>query len=1102
MKFFRKSALSGATCLQSAVFVAALVGMPGAALAQDAAPADSAECVDENADGTCDTQEKKTDLVVTGSRIARPNLTSAVPITSIGGQEFTSEGQTNIGDTLNELPQLRSTFSQQNPGLGIGIAGLNLLDLRGLGTSRTLVLVNGRRHVPADILNNAVSPDINSVPNDLIDRVDIVTGGNSAVYGSDAIAGVVNFVLRRNYSGLQMRASAGVMEGGWGAGYYASAMYGKNFADGRGNITLHGEYSHQDRVFASQIDWLKSNDAFVTVDLDTGGLTQGSDGWADTAFMRDIRSSTIHRYGLIPINQRNSVATCGRALVATNGAPTSVGGNAMSCTYIFTDTGNMVEQTGTRMGTGINSVILGGNGQTGRETELLSVIPRYDRVNFNMLAHYQFSDAAEVFLEAKWNRVIAQGSAAAPSFTQGTGTQFDFRERLRIDNPFMSATDRATLSNAIIASGCNPSLTAVCGAGNLTAGQVAQIGAGTYRYVFAKQFLDVGIRDEHFERDTYRIVGGLRGTFNDDWNYEISLNYGKFKETTIQSGYVDRQRFMLSIDSGINPLTNQIECRAKFDPASALILQRGDLSATQIAALNARLAADISACVPYNPFGAGVGNAAAAAYFGVNASHTASLDQLVVSASLGGDTSGLIELPGGPIKFAIGGEYRREKAFYEQDPRTVGGYTNAVVIPTFAPDPFEVKEAYGEVLIPLLADMPFFHELTLSGAARVAKYQGGTGTVWAYNGGAQWAPVDGLMFRGNYARAVRAPNVSETAFPLVPNFAPGFSDPCRATAINSGSSTRAANCAADLGGLLAGLPDIAYSLPIVSGSNPNLQAEKSSSWTFGLVFEPKFVPGLSLTVDYYDIKVNNIIASVGAQGIVNACYDQPTLANVFCAQFSRWRGPGVGTLGEQPGQLLGNSLINAPLNYAARVRRGVDTQITYRKTFSEKVKLSTNLIWTHNLKISNYQNATFPTLENPILGELGDPKDEWRWDTDLQLGRFTLGYRVRYIGPMVINAWEDFNVAPGACNPPGSTACPPFNSDLSDTHEFPKVFYHDIRFEFNVPEGGIGKNLLFFFGINNVFDKHPPLGSTATGVGSAIYDYRGRNFYSGVRARF
>ena len=200
--------------------------------------------------------------LVTGSRIRRPNLESTVPITSIGGEQIFQQGDTNVGETLNELPQLRSTFAQQNPGLGIGIAGLNLLDLRGLGTQRTLVLVNGRRHVPADILNNAVSPDVNTIPNDLIERVDIVTGGNSAIYGSDAIAGVVNFILRRDFDGLQVRGNAAHDRRGLRRqANMSSAMYGLNFADGRGNITVHGEYAHQDRIFASDIPWFRGTTA-------------------------------------------------------------------------------------------------------------------------------------------------------------------------------------------------------------------------------------------------------------------------------------------------------------------------------------------------------------------------------------------------------------------------------------------------------------------------------------------------------------------------------------------------------------------------------------------------------------------------------------------------------------------------------------------------------------------------------------------------------------------------------------------------------------------------------------------------------------------------
>jgi outer membrane receptor protein involved in Fe transport len=1070
----------------TALATISVFAVSGTAFAQQAAPAD--EAAEKEA-------EETKAIIVTGSRISRPNLESAVPIASIGGDQFLKSSDTNVGDTLNDLPQLRSTYSQQNPGSGIGIAGLNLLDLRGLGTSRTLVLVNGRRHVAADILNNAVSPDINTIPNDLIDRVDIVTGGNSAVYGSDAIAGVVNFVLRRNFEGLQTRARVGISEGGFGGSQYVSAMYGNNFGDGRGNITLHGEYAHQDRVFGSDVDWYRTNDGFGTVDLDSAGLTSNSDGVADRSFFRDFRSASINRYGLVPITQRTGNPVCGQGLVGTNGAASTVGGSSFNCTYIFTPAGELVQQTGTRFGSGIIGSIIGGNGQVGREDRLLSVVPKLDRYNFNMLGHYEFSDAAEVFVEAKWNRVNALGSNAGPSFIQGTQTQFDSRERVRLDNPFLSTTARTTIANAILASGCNTSLTASCAAaGNLTQAQRAQVAAGTYRFVISRNLLDSGIRDEKFQRDTWRIVGGLRGEFNTDWNYEVSVNYGKFKEDTTTYGYINRQRFMLAMDAGRNPLNGNIECRSKFDAASATPLTRADLSAAQNAANASRLAADIAACVPYNPFGA-ADNSTAAKYFTYNANHSASLDQLIISGTVGGNTSAFLTLPGGPIRFSLGGEYRREKAYYQQDSLVEGGYTNAVVIPTFDPPAFKVKEAYGEVLVPLLADVPFFHELTLSGAGRIAKYQGGTGSVWASNFGVEWSPVKDIRFRGSYARSVRAPNVSETAFPLVPNFAPGFADPCSPGRINSGTTFRNANCTADLGALLGNLNDTTYSLPIVSGSNPNLTAEKSDSWTLGTVIQPRFVPGLSVTVDYYNIKVNGIIASLTSQQLVNACYDQPTLANVFCSAFERYRGTGLGTgpFGENPGAVLGNSLVNAPLNYAKRQRAGIDTQVTYRTNITDNVKLYTNLIYTHNLKISNYQDATNPNFENRILGELGDPKDEFQWDVDLTIDKFTLGYRMHYIGPMVLNLYEDFYPLQDRL---------PQDADYADVKKYPRVFYHDLNFEWNIGEGGIGKDFQLYAGVNNIFDKHPPLGSTATGAGSAIYEYRGRNFYAGFKAKF
>ena len=1070
-------------------------------------------CIDSDADGTCDEVASADggssggSIVVTGSRIRRPNLESTVPITSIAGDDFLQNSSTSIGDELNELPQLRSTFSQANPGAGIGIAGLSLLDLRGLGTQRTLVLVNGRRHVPADILNNAVSPDVNTIPNDLIERVDIVTGGNSAVYGSDAIAGVVNFVLRRDYDGIQLRGSAGTSQVGYGGNQYLSAMFGKNFADGRGNVTVHGEYSHQDRVFTNQIPYLRTNNNFAVIDSDGGaGIVNGGDGFPDRTFFRDLRSSTINFNSIVPINQRNipNAGACGNATAPNNGGPNTAG-PAFNCTFIFTDAGNVVPQTGTRIGTGINPTFIGGNGQTGRERNATSVLPMTERFNFNFLGRFELAPAAEVFVEAKWNRVNALGNNAGPSFIQGTTGAFDIRERPRLDNPFLSGADRTILANAITASNCRPNLLVTCPEqtnigtaaapvfipGNLTAADRAAIADGSFRFVIGRNLIDVGLRDEKFQRDTFRVVGGLRGTFNDDWNYEVSLNYGKFEEDITTSGFIDRQRFVLSIDAGRNPLTGATQCRSQFDPAAAIPIQRTDSVSLAIAAQNAaRLAADIAACRPYNPFGS-PDNSAAIDYFGRTFFNSSGLSQFIASGFVGGDTSGFFNMPGGPVRFAVGAEYRREKGFYEQDAFTTDGFTNGVSIPDVTFDPFEVKEAFGEIQIPILKETPFFHELTLSGAGRVAKYNGSTGTVYSYNGGVDYAPIEDVRFRANYSRAVRAPNVSETGFPLVPNFSNGFVDPCNPG--QRGNAIRLANCTADLGPLLANLNDVAQSLPIVSGSNPNLTEETSDSYTVGVVVQPRFVPGLNVSVDYYKIKVKGVIANLGAQQIVNQCYDSPTLNNIFCGQFTRFRGPGTGPNGEVAGRVLGNSLIVAPLNFARREREGIDVNASYRTQLTNDIGLSTQFIYTHNLKISNFQDVTNPNLENRILSELGDPKDEFRWDIDLSSGPFTLGYRMRYIGPMFVTTYEDLFSLNGL---------PPTNIDFADRTEYRDVFYHDMRLEWDVNKDGDGGSLNFYVGVDNVFNKHPPLGLTGIGAGSAIYDYRGRSFYAGARARF
>ena len=1063
-------------------------------------------------------------IVITGSRIRRPNLESVVPITTIQGEQLFQRGNADVGEALNDLPQLRSTFAQQNPGLGIGIAGLNLLDLRGLGTKRTLVVVNGRRHVAADILNSAASPDVNTISSDLIDRVDVVTGGNSAVYGSDAIAGVVNFILKRDFNGVQVRAQGSDAAADFGATYFASIMAGKNFADGRGNVTVQAEYNHENRVFGSEIPWLRQANGFVVADVDSGSTIHNSDGFPDRVFVHDIRSSTISQNGLVPVTQQNSVAACGTGLGATNGGPSTVGGRAFNCTFVFLPNGQLLPQTGARVGTGPNASVIGGNGDNGREGQALSVFPENKRINVNLLAHYTISDAFEPFVEAKWVRLDTSGNNAGPSFIQGAGTQFDYRERTRLDNPFLDPAARTTIANAILASGCNPSLSATCTTaedtatdagsgglgqgtgGRLSANDVALINSGAYRFIDARRLLDVGIRDEAFRRDTYRVVGGVRGTFNSDWTYELSANYGQFNQTTHTTGFLDKQRFMLSIDAGRNPVTGQIQCRSQFDPTAAN--QFGRAGSDEEEALEAaRLAADIAACQPYNPFGSS-DNSAAIGYFTTDEIKKAKMTQLDLLGFVSGDMSQLFELPGGPISFVLGGEYRRETAFYHEDPFVLTDQTNDVDVGNFDPSAFHVAEAFGELRVPILKDIPFFHELTVSGAGRYSRYKSPIKGVWTYNFGGEWAPIRDIRFRGNYGKAVRAPNLSETGFPVVPNFAPTFQDPCSANQINAGGTNRAAACQADLGPLLPNVKNGVFSLGILGGSNPDLVPETSNSLTLGGVLQPRFLPGFSLSVDYYNIKVKKVVAVVGAQDIVNNCYDLPA-GNVFCSLFTRFRGPGVGPKDENPGDVLFNSVLQGPQNFAKRLRRGIDFNAAYRARISSNVLLDTSLIWTHNLKISDFEDATNPNFEDRILGELGDPKDEARLFADLKIGNVTFGYNVHYIGSMFINLFEDQNPLPTACaDPTDPDTCPPNNADFATPGKFPAITYHGLRLQWDTGPAYRLRNIQLYFGVDNVFDKHAPLGLAATGTGpggngdAAIYDVFGRKFYGGIKVLY
>lgn len=990
-------------------------------------------------------------IVVTGSRIRRPNLESAVPVTSIGGEEFFQTASLSVGDTLNDLPQLRNTFSQQNSTRFLGTRGINLLDLRGLGTQRTLVLVNGRRHVPGDVLVNGVSPDVNTFPTDLIERVDILTGGASSVYGSDAIAGVVNFILKTDYEGIQVRAQSGLSQYNDAGNRYLSLLAGKNFSDGRGNVAVNLEYAQSDAFFGSDRPHLRQNDNFVIVDTDAAGSPNGSDGIPDRIFLRDLRSSTISLGGQLGFP--SATGACGRDS-GTNATPNA----AFQCNFLFQPDGTLVPQTGLRVGVAPNGNYIGGNGASNREGQLLTLSPNLERFSANFLGRFEISPAAVAFVEAKYVRAEAFGSQSGPFFSQGTtlgdpqaGTTGN-RERPRLDNPYLTAQARSVI-----------------------AGQVGS-NANATRFSLRRNWVDLGIRDEEFVRETYRIVGGLRGDFGSNWNYEVSLNYGEHTERNVIKGNVNVQRYLLAIDSVRDPLSGNIVCRSRIDPGAATIDYAGN---------PAVLAGDVAACVPLNPFGEGSVTQAARDYLLVDSLATGSIDQFVASGFVAGDSSKWFELPGGPVGISLGGEYRRENVRYDLDDLTQQGYAFYNAIPAFTAPAFEVWEIFGEVRVPLLKDIPLIRELTLMGSGRYSDYNNATGGVFTYTGAVEWRPINDLRLRGSYARAVRSPNLSELFSKQTQNFAPGFVDPCSARNIATGSNTRAANCAA------AGRPanyDFVYvqSLEIVSGGNPKLEEETSTSFTIGGVFTPQAIPGLSITVDYYDIVVDNVITSVAAQTIVNQCYDLADLNNPFCSAFTR-AGAGGGPRGEEQFRIVEGSLLQSTLNFAKLTARGIDTEVSYNRSFGWG-SLNLRGIWTRTLERSNFTNPADPGRENRLLSELGDPENQINFNADVKVGDVTFGYQLRWIDSMYLNTFEDFNSLQNR---------PPENLDYADVQRYPAVTYHDIRVGFDLSE-----DFNIYAGVDNLTSTKPPFGLTGVGAGSGIYDVRGRTMYAGIRAKF
>jgi len=983
------------------------------------------------------------EIVVTGSRIMRASaLEGTIPVTSVAATELLRQGDINLGDALNDLPALRSTYSQGNSTRFIGTAGLNLLDLRGLGVSRTLVLVNGRRHItssPGDYL-----VDTNTIPSELIERVDVVTGGNSSIYGSDAVAGVVNFVTKRNFEGLDIRGQAGTSERGDRDSEFFSVTYGTNFADDRGNVALALEYGNQEALYRNQRDGLtgaySGRRQFNPAEPIAGEPAAG-DGVPDNLFFDGgVFNATIADGGLA--TGFATAATCATLAEPARSARCLPSGQPRI--FSFDRSGNLVQTVPTLdfrpFGSG-NVLLPGGRAQNAGDLSSLNntgqLAAGLTRYSANLLAHYDVTDAIRPFVEAKVVRIEAV-QEGQPYFVQGglLGT-------FRCNNPFLSSQALGVLQSLGRCS--TPSGTA----------------PATSTFTMSRFNVDWGGRGEDHTRDTYRVVLGLDGTFNDDWRYEVAFNYGKFESRVDSSNQMlltdvdgNFDGYLLAKDAVRNS-AGQIVCAVNAD---------------------ADLTNDRPDCVPVNMFGSGATTREMQRFSEANIYRDEDAEQMVSSAYVSGDSSDWFELPGGAMGFALGAEYRVESASSVWDPITAVGGTSLNTLRPFNPPDMKVAEAFGEVRVPILSGLPFAHELTAEAAYRYSDYNTEVDTVSAYNMGLIWAPIQDVRLRGNYSTSVRAPTQTNLYAPLSENFSNGTQDPCDFRYINQ-NPNRTANCAA--AGVPVGFDNVPASrsgLAYWNLGNPDLVEEEGTSYTIGAVIMPRSLPGFAMAVDYWNIEVESRIATLSAQAYLNECYNSPSgiQDNFYCS-----------TIRRNPDSTFNEPFLDvSPVNFAKQETSGIDFDVSYQYTFANGHTLATRGIATYLIDLNNFTNIADPNLPNRQKSELGDPELSFNVNVNYGAGPLDVAYSYRYIGKQTIGAYEAQHAFNGL---------PAQNRDQFPRKWYSAVGYHNIRGEFAVTD-----MVSLFAGIDNVLDQEPPLGLLGVADGDP-FDSIGRYYFGGFK---
>ncbi len=959
--------------------------------------------------------EPLADIVITGTRIQRLDFKLANPVVAVDATQILHSGKTNLTDYLTRIPALAGSFGGSNAAggntdIGIGETGLNLLNLRYLGTDRTLVLIDGRRQVGAEAGSAAV--DINTIPLDLVERVDVLTGGASATYGADAVTGVVNFVLKKNFEGLSIRGQNGWADRGKGGERFFAATLGKNFADGRGNISLAYEFGQEDRTPGSARHYLKGPNAVTFHECDPDGAL------APCTFSRmplkGARFNDTARQGAIDTDLYTQDGYGPELL--SNGQPYDNG--------IFVPPFYQ----------------LGGSGTPQRDY-LGDLRAKLDRHIINAMAHYDVSNALTIYAEAKYTH-IKTFSISQPTF--------DYYLRVREDNPFIPTA----LRNAI--------------GGAFAANQLVDPDDPSTGFVWLnRDNFDLGQRGERITRDTLRGVLGAKGEITPHLRYDASWEYSQNKITNRFSGDQLTDRFLAAIDAvpdGHGGATCRINTVANptqddiYQPDQQRTLRGGPLTFAP------------GSCVPLNLFGEGASSQAARDFISVNTVERTKLTQSVFSAALSGDTGAFFKLPGGAIGFAFGAEYRRETSKDVPDEFIQQGLTFSNLSP-IAKGKFNVYEGFAEIDAPILKDVPFAQLLDINAAVRFSHYSTiGNTTTWRFTG--QWAPIRDIKFRGTIAQAVRAPNIAELFGPNGQDFQ-FIDDPCAGSHVNEGKAVRPANCAALLASLGAPNPftDLnSSSISGLNGGNPTLGAETAKTWTAGVVLTPRFIPGLNISVDWYNIRLKQAINNPDPQQLADLCVDQPTINNQFCAQIVRQSGGGP-----QAGRIL--SFNRFPQNVAQFTTSGLDLDINYL--------LRTDHLGTFNFHlVGNYLNelkqigvpGADPTDFRGTY-EYPAPKYSANFDASWAFKKFTLAYNLAWYSHVLRYTHDQIDSDPNFVAP---------------KYKYIKARWeHDIHAAYDFNE-----QIQVYGGINNFTDQKPDIGQIRLPV-----EPQGRFFYVGAKVK-